>query len=81
MATDPRLENTSLLALAAFRVQQRRQHAVPDWRHIVGISQLLEVARSLPTRGPWELPDLEAAGAMGWLLAEARQWEDARHGA
>jgi hypothetical protein len=75
MSADPRLQNVQLLTLAAFRIQQRRQHQVPDWRYTEGISSLLAAAKALPQRGPWELPDLEASGSMGRLLAEARQWE------
>ena len=79
MPTDPRLADMTLLVLAARRCQARTQG--PDWRQAEGLAALLAAARSLPQRGPWELPDLEAAGSMGRLLAEARQWEDDRHGA
>jgi hypothetical protein len=78
---DARLTDVSLLTLAAFRVRERRQRQIPDWRFSVGISQLLEAARALPRRGAWELPDLEASGSLGRLLAEARAWEERRHGA
>jgi hypothetical protein len=75
MTSDPRLQSVPLLALAAYRVQQRRQRQVPDWRYTEGISALLEAAKALPQRGPWELPDLEECSGMARLLAEARQWE------
>jgi hypothetical protein len=52
MATDPRLGNASLLALAAFRLQQRRQHQVPDWRYTEGISSLLASGPVLATQRP-----------------------------
>jgi hypothetical protein len=81
MPIDSRLTDVSLLTLAAFRVQRRRQRAVPDWRQSVGLSSLLAAARSLPQRGPWELPALEAGGSMGQLLKEARQWQEDRRGA
>lgn len=81
MPTDPRLCDIQLLTLAAYRLQQRRQHQIPDWRSTEGLSALLAAARHLPQRGPWDLPDLEASGSMGKLLAEARQWEADRHGA
>ena len=73
MTIDPRLTNVPLLMLAAFRVQQRRQRQVPDWRCTEGISSLLAAARSLPPGGPWDLPDLESTEGLGRLLAEARQ--------
>ena len=81
MAIDPRLQNVALLTLAAYRLRQRRQHQVPDWRGSVGLASLLEAARHLPPRDPWEMPDLENSGAMGRLLAEARAWDrEHRHG-
>jgi hypothetical protein len=80
MATDPRLGNTSLLALAAFRIQQRRQQAVPDWRYTEGLAALLAAARSLPTRAPFALPSVEECDGMERLLAEARL-KGAGHGA
>jgi hypothetical protein len=70
-----------LLTLAAYRLQQRQQHQVPDWRYTTGISALLEAARSLPKREPFALPDLEECTGLARLLAEARQWEEDRHGA
>lgn len=79
---DPRLQNAALLALAAYRVRERRQRQVPDWRYSVGISQLLEAARSLPKRDPWAMPDVEECTGLARLLAEARQWEKEHpHGA
>jgi hypothetical protein len=75
MATDPRLGNASLLALAAFRLQQRRQHQVPDWRYTEGISSLLAAARSLPRRDPWDLSGVDTTTGMGKLLAEACTWQ------
>jgi hypothetical protein len=80
MSADPRLADLTVLLLAAKRCQARQQ--VPSWQHAEGISSLLAAAKALPQRGPWELPDLEAAGSMGRLLAEARQWEKEHpHGA
>jgi hypothetical protein len=82
MSTDPRLTNTALLTLAAYRLQQRRQHAVPDWRYTEGISSLLEAARRLPRREPWDLPSVEDGGGLAKLLKEARAWEKEHpHGA
>ena len=82
MATDPRLLHTALLTLAAYRLQQRRQHQAPDWRVSVGMSSLLDAARSLPRRDPWDLSGLDTSRGMGKMLAEARQWEqEHRHGA
>jgi hypothetical protein len=75
MITDPRLTNVALLSLAAFRVQQRRQHQTPRWQDTEGLCALLEASRRLPQRGPWELPNLEACTGMERLLAEARAWE------
>jgi hypothetical protein len=75
MPSDPRLANVQLLTLAAFRVRRRRQEAVPDWRTSVGISSLLEAARHLPRRDPWDVESLDATSGLGKLLAEARQWE------
>ena len=74
MATDPRLQNTALLALAAYRLRERRQREVPDWRFTEGLSSLLDIARRLPQRDPWDLPDLEhdQSGLAG-LLREARE--------
>ena len=83
MATDPRLQDVAFLALAAYRLRERRQREVPDWRFTEGLASLLDIARRLPRRDdPWSLPDLEGGGSMGQLLAEARQWEqEHRHGA
>jgi hypothetical protein len=83
MPSDPRLQDIQLLTLAAYRLQQRQQRAVPDWRYSVGMSALLEAARHLPRRGPWELPDVESDDTgLGRLLREARQWEKEHpHGA
>jgi hypothetical protein len=75
MPSDPRLQNVQLLTLAAYRLQQRQQRAVPDWRTSVGMSSLLEAARHLPRREPWDLPTVDETSGLGKLLAEARQWE------
>jgi hypothetical protein len=83
MSVDPRLQNVQLLALAAFRIQQRQQRAVPDWQHTVGLAALLEAAKQLPPREPGDLEGVyEDAPGFGGLLWQARQWqqEDA-HGA
>jgi hypothetical protein len=72
MALDARLQNTALLTLAAYRLQQRRQRQVPDWRYTEGISALLEAARSLPKREPFALPSVEECTGLERLLAEAR---------
>jgi hypothetical protein len=72
MPVDPRLRDVQLLTLAAFRLQQRRQHQGRDWRHTIGIAALLDAARSLPPRGPWELPAVEECTGLARLLAEAR---------
>ena len=77
---DPRLTDLSLLSLAAMRVRRRRQ--VPDWPRSVGLASLLDAARVLPKRSPWEMPDLDTSTALGQLLAEARQRQKERdHGA
>ena len=85
MATDPRLQDVQLLAVAAYRVHQRREAArkqPPDWRFSVGISTLLEAARALPRRDPWTMPTVEDGGGLARLLQEARQWQEERdHGA
>jgi hypothetical protein len=44
------------------------------WEHTVGISALLEAARHLPKREPWDLPTVDETTGMGKLLAEARAW-------
>jgi hypothetical protein len=80
MSTDPRLTNVALLTLAAYRIQQRRQHQVPDWRHTEGLASLLDAARHLPQRAPWSLPDLGCT-PMGRLVAEARRVTEARRAA
>jgi hypothetical protein len=73
MTTDPRLRDTSLLTLAAFRIRHRRQHQVPDWRSSEGLSSLLDAARSLPRRDdPWDLSGVDTTSGLGKLLAEAR---------
>jgi hypothetical protein len=82
MGLDARLQNTALLALAAFRLQQRRQHSVPDWRYTEGISALLAAAKALPRRDPWDLPSVEEPTGLARLLEEARRWEQEHpHGA
>jgi hypothetical protein len=75
MPIDARLANTALLTLAAYRLQQRRQHAIPDWRTTTGLASLLEAARGLPQRDPFALPSVEECTGLERLLAEARQWE------
>jgi hypothetical protein len=75
MPIDPRLENTALLTLAAYRLQQRRQHQPPRWQDTEGLCALLEASRRLPQREPFTLPDLDACTGMERLLAEARAWE------
>ena len=78
MTLDPRLTNVALLTLAAYRIRQRRQREVPDWRYGEGLASLLASARSLPQRSPWDLPDLESGNSMARLLAEARREISAR---
>jgi hypothetical protein len=81
MPIDPRLENTALLTLAAYRLQQRRlTPQPPDWRNTEGLAALLAAAKHLPRCAPWELPDLAACTGMERLLAEARL-KGADHGA
>ena len=80
MSVDPRLENVQLLTLAAYRLRQRRLTPQPaDWRNTQGLAALLDAARHLPRREPFDLPDLEECTGMARLLTEARQWE-AHHG-
>jgi hypothetical protein len=77
---DPRLADPVLLALAAKRCQAKQQ--APDWRTTVGLSALLDAAKHLPRRDPWDLTPVDTTSAMGTLLAEARQWEKEQpHGA
>jgi hypothetical protein len=75
MRNDPRLASVELLTLAAFRLQQRRQRQVPDWRYTEGLSALLDAARSLPKREPFDLSGVDTTSGMGKLLAEARAWQ------
>jgi hypothetical protein len=79
MSLDPRLADMTVLVLAAKRRLATRQ--APDWRTSVGMSSLLEAARSLPRREPFALPSVEDCDGLARLLAEARQWEEDRHGA
>jgi hypothetical protein len=84
MTTDPRLQNVSLLTLAAMRVQHRLASQPPDWQHTEGLCALLEAARqqAVPPRDPWARPPVEACTGLARLLAEARQWQgEGRHGA
>jgi hypothetical protein len=76
MSVDPRLAHPVLLALAAKRVQARRQ--APDWRTTTGLASLLEAARALPTREPFALPSIEECTGLERLLAEARLKEGER---
>ena len=78
MATDPRLLDTTLLTLAALRARRRQQ--VPDWPSTVGLSALLDAARSLPRRDPWAVDTLDTTSGLGKLLAEARQAQQERDG-
>jgi hypothetical protein len=78
VSVDARLADLTVLVLAAKRCQAKQQ--VPGWRQSEGLAALLQAAKALPPRGPWELLDLEAAGSMGKLLAEARRWEDDHYG-
>jgi hypothetical protein len=54
----------------------------PDqaWQHTEGLCALLTAAKALPTRDPWDLPDLDAEAQTGFgkLLAEARRWRAAQ---
>ena len=68
--SDPRLADLALLTLAAMRARQRPQ--VPDWRNTVGLCALLDAAKALPKRDPWDLPDLDTTSGLGKMLAEAR---------
>jgi hypothetical protein len=65
------------LAGLAFQslAQKLDPDALPqDWEQTVGLSTLLSYAKALPPREPWDVQDLEQAGPMGKLLAEARAW-------
>ena len=75
MTIDPRLQSVELLMLAAFRLRARRQHQAPDWRSTVGMSALLEAARAVPKRDPWDMPPVAEHDGLAGLLAEARQWK------
>lgn len=74
MSTDPRLQNTQLLTLAAMRLRERLKQA-PAWERTVGLCALLEAAKALPRRDPWDLPDLDPRDGLARLLIEARQWQ------
>jgi hypothetical protein len=78
VSVDARLADLTVLVLAAKRCQARQQ--VPDWRASEGLASLLDVARRLPQREPFALPDLEECTGMERLLAEARQ-KGGPHGA
>ena len=73
MPSDPRLADMTVLILAAKRLAARQQ--VPDWRSAEGMHALLEAARYLPRRGPWDLPDLDDRSGLSGLLHQARQWQ------
>lgn len=81
MTTDPRLQNVALLTLAAFRIQQRRLTVPrPHWSTTEGLASLLDAAKALPTRSPWDLPDVDDRSALGRMLAEARRWTQQERG-
>jgi hypothetical protein len=45
------------------------------WQHTIGLAALLEAAKQLPPRDPWDLEDLgEAPTGLAKLLKEARAW-------
>jgi hypothetical protein len=69
MKLDPRLANETLLILAAKRRQATRQ--AEAWEHTEGLFALLQAAKRLPQREPWELDDIADSG-LGRLLKEAR---------
>jgi hypothetical protein len=71
---DPRLSDALLLMIAGLRVQHRLSQPPPlDWEAVEGLSQLLDYARRLPQRDPWDVDSLEASGPFGPLLREARE--------
>jgi hypothetical protein len=48
----------------------------PAWEDTVGLSALLEVAKALPARGPWDVEDLgEEPSGLAQLVKEARERE------
>ena len=70
--SDPRFSRYTVLLLAAKRVWRRHRTA---WERTEGLAALLEAARSLPKRDPWDLPDLDTTSGLGKMLAEARAWQ------
>jgi hypothetical protein len=74
MATrDPRLANEALLRLAAFRLTHDPR-PLPPWPEAEGLHAVLEAARRLPQRDPWDLPGVyQNAPGLAGLLWEARQ--------
>lgn len=81
MYRDPRLTDPVLLALAAQRLLHRQAQPPPlDWQHTDGLAAILDYARRLPQRDPWDLPGVyEGAPGFGHVLWEARRWQE-EHG-
>lgn len=61
------------------RLAQVEAHdPVTRWQHTVGLSALLAYAGTLPTRDPWDMPELDTTTSMGKLLQEARARDEQR---
>jgi hypothetical protein len=75
MRLDPRLANLALLRLAAFRLQHGPPPP-PDWEQLEGLSAILDYAKRLPPRDPWDTDGVAETG-MGKLLREAKAWVQA----
>jgi hypothetical protein len=69
----------SAFAKAARTLEQAAEALDPaqTWRQQDGLCARLQEAAALglPSRDPWDLPDLEEETAFSQLLREARQWQ------
>src|SRR5262245_40353483 len=76
-------KNLSALAFSnlAQRLDPATEAPAPAWLHTKGLSALLEAAKDLPPREPWDLANLDPEDATGLtkLLIEARQRHAAHH--
>src|SRR5262245_48965325 len=76
----------SFLGLVCLRMAQKLEPVVeepePAWIHTKGLSALLDAAKGLPKREPWDMADLDPEDAqtgLGKLLVEARKHRAAQH--
>src|SRR5215510_3558750 len=69
--------------MRAGRKLEQYAAAQPDqaWQHNGGLSSLLQAAKALPPREPWDVERVDPADATGLtkLLLEAKQRQAARH--